>query len=335
MIIDSSEAARIAARLDEAEQTRTATTQISSAFPGMTVEDAYAVQRAWVARKLERGRKVIGHKIGLTSRAMQRASGITEPDFGVLLDDMLHWSGARLDSSAYLVPRLEVELAFRLGEPLQGPDVTLLDVLDATEWVMPALELIDARIEIEDRETGARRKVLDTIADNAANAAIVLGGQPVGPRDLDMARVGATLHRNEVIEDSGVAAAVLGHPAMGVAWLANRLAAHGEGLAAGEIVLGGSFTAPVPVRAGDSFYANYGELGVIAARPELRILPSEGMFASPKRWRACAGKQVTVTVSDQGPDRLRVRATFVPPSPESDQAFETLLRRSIAQEEAR
>ena len=264
MIIDSSEAARIAARLDEAEQTRTATTQISSAFPGMTVEDAYAVQRAWVARKLERGRKVIGHKIGLTSRAMQRASGITEPDFGVLLDDMLHWSGARLDSSAYLVPRLEVELAFRLGEPLQGPDVTLLDVLDATEWVMPALELIDARIEIEDRETGARRKVLDTIADNAANAAIVLGGQPVGPRDLDMARVGATLHRNEVIEDSGVAAAVLGHPAMGVAWLANRLAAHGEGLAAGEIVLGGSFTAPVPVRAGDSFYANYGELGVIA-----------------------------------------------------------------------
>jgi 2-oxo-hept-3-ene-1,7-dioate hydratase len=264
MIIDEEEAARIAERLDEAERTQTATRQISSAFEGMTIEDAYAVQRAWVARKLARGRTVIGHKIGLTSRAMQRASGITEPDFGVLLDDMLEWSGARLDSSAYLVPRLEVEVALKLGAPLRGPGVTLLDVLDATEWVMPALELIDARIEIEDRETGARRQVLDTIADNAANAAIILGGQPVRPDDVDMARIAATLHRNEVIEESGVAAAVLGHPATGVAWLANRLAQQGEGLAAGEIVLGGSFTAPVPARPGDSFYANYGDLGVIA-----------------------------------------------------------------------
>ena len=264
MTITAEDAARIAETLDEAERTRTPTRQISGAFPDMTIEDAYAVQRAWVSRKLARGRSVIGHKIGLTSRAMQRASGITEPDFGVLLDDMLHWSGARLDASAYLVPRLEVELAFRLCEPLRGPGVTMLDVLNATDWVMPALELIDARIEIEDRDTGARRTVFDTIADNAANAAIILGGQPVRPDDVDLARVGATLHRNEVIEDSGVAAAVLGHPATGVAWLANRLAQVGEGLEAGEIVLGGSFTAPVAARAGDSFYANYGELGVIA-----------------------------------------------------------------------
>ena len=264
MIIDDAAAARIAERLDEAERTRTATRQISSEYPAMTIEDAYAVQRAWVERKLARGRSVIGHKIGLTSRAMQRASNITEPDFGVLLDDMLEWSGVRLDSAAYLVPRLEVELAMKLKAPLRGPGITLLDVLDATEWVMPALELIDARIEIEDRDSGTKRKVFDTIADNAANAAIILGGKPVGPREVDMARVGATLHRNEVIEDSGVAAAVLGHPAMGVAWLANKLAGVGEGLAAGEIVLGGSFTAPVSARPGDSFYANYGELGVIA-----------------------------------------------------------------------
>ena len=264
MIIDDAAAARIAERLDEAERTRTATRQISSEYPAMTIEDAYAVQRAWVERKLARGRSVIGHKIGLTSRAMQRASNITEPDFGVLLDDMLEWSGVRLDSAAYLVPRLEVELAMKLKAPLRGPGITLLDVLDATEWVMPALELIDARIEIEDRDSGTKRKVFDTIADNAANAAIILGGKPVGPREVDMARVGATLHRNEVIEDSGVAAAVLGHPAMGVAWLANKLAGVGEGLAAGEIVLGGSFTAPVSARPGDSFYANYGDLGVIA-----------------------------------------------------------------------
>ena len=206
---------------------------------------------------------MIGHKIGLTSRAMQRASNITEPDFGVLLDDMLEWSGVRLDSAAYLVPRLEVELAMKLkarsGARHHAPRRARRNRVGNAR-----ARLIDARIEIEDRDSGTKRKVFDTIADNAANAAIILGGKPVGPREVDMARVGATLHRNEVIEDSGVAAAVLGHPAMGVAWLANKLAGVGEGLAAGEIVLGGSFTAPVSARPGDSFYANYGELGVIA-----------------------------------------------------------------------
>jgi 2-oxo-hept-3-ene-1,7-dioate hydratase len=163
----------------------------------------------------------------------------------------------------FIVPRLETELAFKLKSALKGPDCSLTDVLSATEWVIPALELIDARIEIKDKESGERRKVLDTISDNAANAAVILGGTPVRPDALDLTRVSATLSRNEVIEDSGVAAAVLGHPARGVAWLANKIAAHGEQLEAGALVLSGSFTSPVAARPGDTFYANYGELGVI------------------------------------------------------------------------
>ena len=224
--------------------------------------DSYAVQRAWVDHKVARGRRVIGHKIGLTSRAMHLAPALMSP-ISASFDDMLHYGGARLAADAFLTPRLEVELAFALKAPLQGPGVTLFDVLSATAWVAPALELIDARIELADRESGRRRTVIDTIADNAANAALIVGGQVKAPEAIDLPRVAATLHRNEVVE-APAAAAVLGHPALGIVWLANRLAEHGEGLAAGEIVLCGSFTAPVAARAGDSFFADYGELGTIA-----------------------------------------------------------------------
>jgi 2-oxo-hept-3-ene-1,7-dioate hydratase len=161
------------------------------------------------------------------------------------------------------VPRIETELAFQLNAPLKGPDCSLFDVLSATEWIIPSLELIDARVEIEDSESGKRRKVFDTISDNAANAAIILGGTPVRPEDVDLTRIAATLSRNEIIEDSGVAAAVLTHPGHGVAWLANKIADYGEQLEAGSIVLSGSFTSPIAARSGDTFYANYGELGVV------------------------------------------------------------------------
>jgi 2-oxo-hept-3-ene-1,7-dioate hydratase len=161
---------------------------------------------------------------------------------------------------------VEVELAFILGKPLRGPDVTLFDVLQATDYVTPALEIIDSRIEQFDRVTQAPRKVFDTISDNAANAGIVLGGRPVRPDAVDLRWVGALLHKNAVIEESGVAAAVLNHPAAGVAWLANKLAPWGEHLAAGEVVLAGSFTRPVAAAAGDSFHADYGPLGSIALR---------------------------------------------------------------------
>ncbi|QNA85505.1 2-oxo-hepta-3-ene-1,7-dioic acid hydratase [Sphingomonas sp. So64.6b] len=256
----------LAERLDEAERERRQLPQFSRDNPDMTIEDAYAVQRAWTARKLAGGRKAIGHKIGLTSRAMQRSSNITEPDYGLLLDDMLFSDQRDIPIDRFIVPRVEVELAFRLKKSLEGPGLTIFDVLDATDYIVPAIEIIDARIEQVDQASGVTRKVFDTISDNAANAGLVLGGRPIRPHDVDLRWVSALLHRNGVIEESGVAAAVLGHPAHGPAWLANKLAAHDERLEAGEIILGGSFTAPVPAARGDTFHVDYGPLGSIAVR---------------------------------------------------------------------
>jgi 2-oxo-hept-3-ene-1,7-dioate hydratase len=257
---------RLALSLDEAEKTRTQVGQFSLACPDMTIEDAYAVQRAWVAAKIGAGRRLIGHKIGLTSRAMQRSSNITEPDYGALLDDMLFGDGQEIPVERFITPRVEVELAFILERRLSGPGCTLFDVLSATAYVVPAIEIIDARIQPIDPRSGATRKVFDTISDNAANAGLVLGGRPIRPMDVDLRWVCALLYRNGVIEDSGVAAAVLNHPANGPAWLANKLGPFGEALESGEIILGGSFTAPVPARAGDSFHVDYGPLGSISVR---------------------------------------------------------------------
>lgn len=258
--------AALARELQQAEATRTQVTQFSRRHPEMTLDDSYAIQREWMRLERAAGRRVIGHKIGLTSRAMQIASQITEPDYGTLLDSMLLRDGAELEAARFIVPRFEVEFAFVLARPLEGPAVTIFDVLNATDYVVPALELIDARIEQFDRETRAPRKVLDTIADNAANAGIVLGGRPMKPDAVDWRWAGALLFKNGVIEESGLGAAVLNHPAHGVAWLANKLAPHGERLDAGEIVLGGSFTRPVAAQAGDTFHADYGPLGSISVR---------------------------------------------------------------------
>lgn len=266
MTLDANTIADLARRLDTAERERRQIGHFSREHPQMTIEDAYAIQRRWVDGKIAAGRRPIGHKIGLTSRAMQRAGNITEPDYGTLLDDMLLADGQDIAVSRFIEPRVEVELAFVLKKDLQGPDVTIFQVLEAIDHVVPALEIIDARIRRIDPETGATRKVLDTICDNAANAAIILGGRPVKPDALDMRWVAALLYRNSVIEESGVAAAVLNHPANGAVWLANKLAAHDVKLAAGEIILGGSFTAPVPIAPGDTFHADYGPLGSIAMR---------------------------------------------------------------------
>jgi 2-oxo-hept-3-ene-1,7-dioate hydratase len=234
--------------------------------PGMTVADAYAIQSAWVGLKIAQGRRILGHKIGLTSRAMQRSSQIDEPDYGVLLDDMVFAEGADIPFERFIVPRVEVELGFVLARRLEGPDCTTGDALAATEHVVPAVEIIDARIEQVDKRTGAPRRVVDTISDNAANAGIVLGTQRVKPGVVDLRWVAALLYRNGVIEESGVAAAVLDHPANGVAWLANKLAPHGVSLEAGEVVLSGSFTRPVPAGPGDAFRVDYGPLGAISFR---------------------------------------------------------------------
>lgn len=174
MAISQAEAEAVAQQLDHAERNQRQIGHVSRKFPDMDIADAYAIQRAWVSLKIASGQKLVGWKIGLTSRAMQRSAGISEPDYGQLLDSMVVHSGARLDTAAYIVPRLETELAFYLNAPLEGPGCGITDVLSATDWVVPALELIDARIEIEDAATGERRRVLDTISDNAANAAVIL-----------------------------------------------------------------------------------------------------------------------------------------------------------------
>ncbi|WP_233234966.1 2-oxo-hept-4-ene-1,7-dioate hydratase [Bordetella sp. LUAb4] len=258
--------AALAAELDQAERTRVQVRHFSLRHPGMTVADGYAVARAWCALKLARGRTLRGHKIGLTSRAMQQASQIAEPDYGTLFDDMFFDSGHEIPFETFIAPRIEVELAFVLGKPLRGPGITLFDVLRATEYVVPAVEIIDARIEQFDRETKAMRRVTDTISDNAANAGVVLGGRPVAVDALDLRWAGALLYRNGIIEESGLAAAVLDHPAHGVAWLANRLAQWDEGLATGEVVLSGSFTRPVAGAPGDVFHVDYGRLGAVTFR---------------------------------------------------------------------
>ncbi|EJD6043342.1 TPA: 2-oxo-hepta-3-ene-1,7-dioic acid hydratase [Providencia rettgeri] len=257
---------QIAQRLNQAEKSREQIRQISLDHPEMTIDDAYAIQKEWVGLKIAEGRILKGHKIGLTSKAMQASSQIDEPDYGALLDDMFFDDGCDIPTDRFIVPRIEVELAFVLAKPLRGPNCTIFDVYNATDYVIPALELIDARCHNIDPDTNRPRKVFDTISDNAANGAVILGGRPIKPRDLDMRWISALLYRNGVIEESGVAAAVLNHPANGVAWLANKLAPHNVQLEPGQIILGGSFTRPVPARKGDVFHVDYGNMGSISCR---------------------------------------------------------------------
>jgi 2-oxo-hept-3-ene-1,7-dioate hydratase len=242
-----------------AEKDRKQAVQLSKTWPGISLEDSYAISTEVADRKIAAGDKLIGFKVGLTSKAMQRSSQIDEPDYGHLLDSMLIADGARVPHENFCLPRVEVELAFVLEKPLRGPGIGLTDVLRATEYVVPAIEIVDARLQDP-------RKIFDTVADNGAAAGIVVGGRPVGPRELDLRWVGGILYRNAEIEETGVAAGVLGHPALGVAWLANKLGQHGVTLNAGHLVLAGSFTRVVFARKGDTLHADFGPLGGLAVQ---------------------------------------------------------------------
>lgn len=257
---------RLAAELHQAEKNREQIRQLSLAHPEITLDDAYAIQRRWVAKKIAEGRALKGHKIGLTSKAMQASSQIDEPDYGALLDDMFFSEGSDIPLDRFIVPRVEVELAFVLAKPLRGPGCSLFDVLNATDYVIPALEIIDARCHQIDPQSQRPRKVFDTISDNAANAGVVMGGRAVRVDALDLRWISALMYRNGVIEESGVAAGVLNHPANGVAWLANKLAVHDVQLEAGQVILSGSFTRPVAARRGDTFHVDYGAMGAIGCR---------------------------------------------------------------------
>jgi len=259
-MLDDQAVAAIADELAAAERDRATVPLLAARHPGMTVEDSYAVQNEWRRRGIAAGRRLVGRKIGLTSKVMQVATGITEPDYGAIFADAVFENGAVIDHGRFSNVRIEVELAFVLAEPLEGPDVTIFDVLTATDYVVPALEILSSRIEL------AGRTIVDTISDNAAFGGLVHGGNPVRIGEVDLRWVSALLYRNETIEESGVAAAVLNHPATGVAWLANKLAQHGDRLEAGEIVLAGSFTRPMWVERGDTVLADYRELGTISCR---------------------------------------------------------------------
>ena len=264
MSLTAAEVAAEAQLLDEAERSRRQVRQTTSVYPEMTIEDAYRVQAAWLQIRLARGETLIGHKIGLTARAMQQAMNITTPDSGFLTDAMVFAPGRGPAAGDFCDPRIEVELAFVLGDDLAGADLEVDDVLDATDYVTPAVELIAARTHRTDAVTGRTRTVVDTIADNAADAGIICGGRRVGPREVDLRWVGALAYRNGVITETGVAAGVLDHPARGIVWLARRYATQGLGLVAGQTILAGSFTRPMVVRSGDSFRFDYGPLGAFA-----------------------------------------------------------------------
>lgn len=261
--LDDAAVAAAARQLEAAEASRSQVRPTSAQFPGMTIADAYRVQDAWVRPKQAAGRRIIGRKIGLTSRAMQQAMHIDEPDYGTLLDDMVFDNGTQIDAGRFTDLRIEAELAFVLGRPLAGTDLGADEVMAATDWVAPALELIAARSFRVDPETGRPRGIVDTISDNAAAAGIVLG-ERVRPDGVDLRWCGVILKRNGIVEETGLAAGVLDHPANGVAWLARRFAAHDIALEPGQVILAGSFTRPVGVAAGDRIEADFGPLGCLS-----------------------------------------------------------------------
>lgn len=257
------EIAAAAGALLEAERTGRQVGLLNLAHPGMTLDDAYAVQAAVVAARIAGGRRRIGWKIGLTSRAMQVQLGIDTPDSGVLLDDMAFADGATVPAGRFIAPRVEAEIAFVMRAPLSG-EVTREAVLAATEAVAPALEILDTRVVRADPATGRTRTILDTVADNAANGGVVLGPERHPPGAFDLRRVGAIVRRDGVVEETGLGAGVLDDPVTGIVWLVRRLARYGAGLGPGEVVLSGSFIRALEAPPGSRFEADFGPFGAVS-----------------------------------------------------------------------
>ncbi|MEX0317896.1 MAG: 2-oxo-hept-4-ene-1,7-dioate hydratase [Ruegeria sp.] len=249
--------------LFQAEQSGTQCGLLSLRYPGMTLDDAYAVQKQLVAKKLAAGRHRIGWKIGLTSRAMQDALKIETPDSGVLLDDMAFGNGGTVPAGRFIQPRVEAEIAFVMKAPLAGADCTRADVLAATDYVCPSLEILDTRILRADSETGQARIITDTISDNAANAGVVLGDERHAVDAHDLRWVGAIVTRDGVVEETGLGAGVLNDPVTSVLWLARRMAEYGLVIEAGDIVLSGSFIRPIEAPPGAAFQADFGPFGSV------------------------------------------------------------------------
>ena len=249
-----------------AEQNRSQIGLLSKANPGMTLDDAYAVQAALVQRKLASGRIIRGWKIGLTSKAMQDALKIDTPDSGVLFDDMFFTNGGTVPADRFIQPRIEAEIAFVMKNDLAHTDMTREDVLAATDYVAPALEILDTRIVRKDPASGDVRIVTDTIADNAANAGLVLGDVQHDPVALDLRWVGAIVQRNGDVEETGLGAGILNDPVTSVIWLANRLVTYKSAIRAGDVVLAGSFIRPIEAPSGSLIHADFGSFGTVSCR---------------------------------------------------------------------
>ena len=258
-MLTESERAQAIDAIREAHRTKKQAIQPSVMFPHITIDDAYAISSALADDKVKQGSTIVGHKIGLTSKAMQASSQIDEPDYGYIFSDQVMSDGAKVRYEDFCVPRVEPELTFILDKPLKGPGIGLVDVLRATEYVVPSIEIIDARVQ-------SPRKLFDTVSDNGAGAGIVLGGRPVKVDEVDLRWVGAIFYRNSEIEETGIAAGVLGHPAMAIAWLANKLAPFDVTLEPGHLMLSGSFTRPVWAEKGDTLHADFGPLGSVAVQ---------------------------------------------------------------------
>lgn len=250
----------IARQLLTAEETRKTIEPLTSQFEGFDVDTAYRVQLLGVKMKVQMGRKVVGKKIGLTSRGMQQLLGVNEPDYGHILDHMVLFEGQPCPRDALIQPKVEGEIAFVLGKDLVGPGVNVADVFRATEYIVPAIEIVDSRIR------DWKIKLADTVADNASSALVCLGGKVTPPEAVDLRLVGMLLERNGVVVHTGAGAEVWGHPAAAVAWLANKLSEYGIKLEAGEIILSGAFTAAVDASQGDVFRVSFDRLGAVTVR---------------------------------------------------------------------
>ncbi|MDC0739631.1 2-oxo-hepta-3-ene-1,7-dioic acid hydratase [Cognatishimia sp. SS12] len=255
--------AKAAADLLEAEKTREQIGLLTLRHPEMAMDDAYEVQNAIYRAKLAEGRKVIGWKIGLTSKAMQYALNIDIPDSGILFDDMAFDHGGTVPAGRFIQPRIEAEIAFVMKSALGGADVTRDDVLAATDYVCPSVEILDTRIQRVDPETGKARTVFDTISDNAANAGVVLGQERHAVDAFDLRWVGAMAFCNGDIEETGLGGGVLNDPVESVVWLARRMAQYGQSIEPGQIILSGSFIRPVECPPGTKIHTDFGPFGTV------------------------------------------------------------------------
>lgn len=249
---------RIAKALLEAEKSGVPIEPLTKQNPYLTADDAYQIQLAQVALKVKKGAKVVGKKIGLTSAVMQEMFQVNEPDYGHLLDNMMHVDGDVLSLDSFIEPKLESEIAFVLKQDLRGPGITAADVAAATDYVVPAFELIDSRI------VDWNIKFADTVADNGSSARAILGGQPTPLTAVDLAHIGMNVWKNGKQIDTAAGAAVMGNPLHAVVWLANALGNFGLSLYAGEIVLSGALAKAVPVQAGDVFAASFAHIGSVS-----------------------------------------------------------------------